>query len=123
MDRYELTRGEGRVKVSLSAHDIGGDLVVYSLNENAHIGAVAVGEYDHQEKRASTSVITRVGHRDDVVAQKAAYLVSKQTKKPTCAIAGVHLDDITEEEIQRVLENADSLVKDFLNQWEQNKLN
>lgn len=44
MDRYELTRGEGRVKVSLSAHDIGGDLVVYIFNENAHIGAVATGE-------------------------------------------------------------------------------
>lgn len=114
MDRYELTRGEGRVKVSLLTHDIGGDLVVYIFNENAHIGAVAIGEYDPKEKRASTSVITRLGHRDDLIARKAAYLVSKQTKKPTCVIAGVHLDDITEEEIQRVLENADSLVKDFL---------
>jgi len=116
VNRYELTRGEGKVRVSLWAQEMGEDLVVCIFNENAHIGAVAVGEYDYKEKRASTSVITRPGHKDDVIAQKAAYLISKHTKKPSCAIAGVHVDDITKEEIQRVLENTDSLVKDFLKQ-------
>jgi hypothetical protein len=49
MDRYEITKGEGRTKVSLLAHYIGSDPVVYIHNENAHIGAVAIGEYDHRE--------------------------------------------------------------------------
>ena len=114
MDKYELTTGEGRTKVSLSAHRMGSDPIVYLYNENAHIGAVAVGEYDHKGKRASTSVITRLGHKDDVVAQKAAHSISKSTRKPVCVIAGIHLENITEIEISKILENTSSLVNEFI---------
>ena len=114
MDKYELTTGEGRTKVSLSAHRMGSDPIVYLYNENAHIGAVAVGEYDHKEERASTSVITRLGHKDDVVAQKAAHSISKSTRKPVCVIAGIHLENITEIEISKILENTSSLVNEFI---------
>ena len=114
MGEHEINKGEGRTRISLRAQGFGGDLIVSIYNENAHIGAVAVGEYDLRENRASTSVITRLGHKDDMIAQKAAYLISKQTKRPSCVIAGIHLDNITEEEIQKLLENADSLVKDLL---------
>lgn len=119
MGEHEITKGEGRTRISLSVQGFGDDLVVSIYNENAHIGAVAVGEYDHRQNRTSTSVITRLGHKDDVIAQKAAYLISKHTKRPSCVIAGVHLDDITEEEIQKFLENTDFMVKDFLRYWEQ----
>jgi len=119
MCEHEITKGEGRTRISLSVQGFGDDLVVSIYNENAHIGAVAVGEYDHRQNRTSTSVITRLGHKDDVIAQKAAYLISKHTKRPSCVIAGVHLDDITEEEIQKFLENTDFMVKDFLRYWEQ----
>ena len=122
VDRYKLTRGEGRIRVSLRAQEMGENLVVCIFNENAHIGAVAVGEYDHKEERASTSVITRLGHKDDVIAQKAAYLISRHIKGPSCVIAGVHLNGITEEEIQKLLENTDSLVEDFVKHWGQHGL-
>ena len=114
MDKYELTKGEGRAKVSLLAYHMRGDLVLCIYNENAHIGAVAVGEYDHNEKRASTSVITRLGHKDDAIAQQAAYLISKSTKRPVCIVAGVHLDNITQEEIEKILENSTIAVEDFI---------
>ena len=122
MGENVLTKGEGRTKLHLSAQSLGGDLIVFIYNENAHVGAVAVGEYAHQEGRTSTSVITRLGHKDDAIAQKAAYLISKHTERPCCVIAGVHLDDITEDEIQKLLRNADSLVEDFLKRWEQTVL-
>ena len=114
MDKYVLTTGEGRTKVNLLAYHMGEDLVVCIYNENAHIGAVALGEYDHKEQRASISVVTRLGHKDDIVAQKAAHLIGKRLKKPVCVIAGVHIDNITEQEIQQVLENVDNLIGDFL---------
>ena len=115
MAKYELTKGEGRTRVALAADDIGSDLIVYIYNENAHIGAVAVGEYDFEHQRASVSVITRLGHKDDAIAQKAAYLISKSTRKPVCVIAGVHINDITSEEIDKTLANADSAVEELLN--------
>jgi hypothetical protein len=114
MGKYELTRGEGRTRVNLSVHSMGNDLVVFIYNINAHLGAVAVSEYDQHQKRASTSVITRLGHKDDAVAQKAAYLISKATKWPTCVIAGIHLDNITKEETAKLLENASNLVEELI---------
>ena len=77
------------------------------------------GEYDHEQNRTSTSVITRLGHKDDALAQRAAYLITKHTKKPSCVIAGVHLDDITAEEIEKLLEVADSCLNDFLKHYEE----
>ena len=114
MVEYEITKGEGRDRVSLRASDMGDDLVVSIYNENAHIGAVAVGEYDYEHKRTSVSVITRFGHKDDVIAQQAAHLISESIRKPVCIIAGVHLDNITREEIDKILENTLSAVEEFI---------
>jgi len=114
VSRYELAKGEGKTKVSLSAYHLGSDLIVCVYNENAHIGAVAIGEYDHKEQRTSTSVITRLGHKDDVVAQKAAHSIAKYTKKPVCVIAGIHIDNITSREIDQVLQNASNLIDELL---------
>ena len=114
MERHELSRGRGRTKVSLLAKNLGRDLVLFIYNENAHIGAVAVGEYDYECERASVSVITRLGHKDDTIAQRAAYLISKSLHKSVCVIAGIHLDNITREEMERLVENATVVVESFI---------
>ena len=114
MRERKISIGEGRTKLTLLAKSLGDDFIVFIYNERAHIGAVALGEYDNKGKRASTSIITRLGHKDDVIAQRAAYLISRKTKRPSCVIAGVHLDHITEEEIREFLANAESLVENFL---------
>lgn len=113
--KYELSKGEGRTGVNLLAGEMGDDLVVSIYNENAHIGAVAVGEYDRETGRVSVSVVTRLGHKDDAIAQKAAYSICKSTRRPVCVIAGVHLDSITAEEIDKILENSTTAVEEFLN--------
>lgn len=110
MEKYKLITGKDRIKVSLSAYRMGDGFIISIFNENAHIGAVAVGEYDLKEKRVSCSVLTRLGHKDDAVAYQAAHAVSKCTKKPVCVVAGIHLDKITESEIDSILKNAKNLV-------------
>lgn len=110
----ELSKGRGRTRVSLQVHSLGGDLVVFIYNRNAHIGAVAVGEWDREHNRASVSLVTRLGHKDDAVAQRAAYMLSKALQKPVCAVAGIHLDDITLPEIKKLVQNAADLVTSYL---------
>ena len=44
-------------------------------------GAVAMGDYDYEHERASVSVITRLGHKEDALAKEAAYLLSKSIEK------------------------------------------
>lgn len=116
MDKLELSQGEGRTAVRISARFMGEDAVIFIYNEHAHIGAVALADYDHKEERVSVSVITRLGHKDDVVAQSAAYRVSKHIKKPVCAISGIHLDNITEVEIKQIVENSNKLVTRFVHE-------
>jgi len=93
---------------------MGTNLVVCIYNDNAHLGAAAVGEYDHEEGRASSSVITLRGHRDDEVAKKQAHVIARHTQKPVCVIAGIHLDDITQDEIAKILDEVDKMVLRFL---------
>jgi gallate decarboxylase subunit D len=110
MKQLLLSEGKGRTKVNLSAQLIGKDLIVCLFNKQGHLGAVAVADFSHSEKRASTSVITRLGHKDDSIAYYAAYKLCKRLRKPVCVIAGIHLDSITEDEIIQISQNCDALV-------------
>jgi len=114
MFEYVLTKGEGRARVNVTVSSMGSDLVVRIYNQDAHIGAVAVGDYDYKHQRASVSVVTRLGHKDDTLAGEAAYLLSKSMRRPVCVVAGVHLDNITAEEIDRILANTKLAVSEII---------
>jgi hypothetical protein len=121
MVEYELTKGEGRARVNVTVNSMGSDLVVRIYNQNAHIGAVAVGDYDYEHQRTSVSVIARLGHKDDALAREAAYLLSKSIRRPVCVIAGVHLDNITREEIDEILANTKIAISEIINVCSQQK--
>jgi hypothetical protein len=114
MFEYMLTKGEGRARINVTVSSMGSDLLVRICNQDAHIGAVAVGDYDHEQERASVSVVTRLGHKDDSLAKEAAYLLSKSMRRPVCVVAGVHLDNITAEEIDRILANTKLAVSEII---------
>ncbi len=114
MKQYQASSGHDRTSVSISAFYQGNGLVVCIFNANAHIGAVALADYDHKEGRAFSSVMTLTGHRDDEVAKKQAHIIARHTKKPVCVIAGIHLDDITRDEIEQIMENAAHLVDEYI---------
>ena len=107
---FEINEGLGKTSVTLSIVYMGNDIVVTIFNENAHIGAVALAEYSFNEQRTSVSVVTRLGHKDDVIAQKTAHAITKETKKPSCVIAGIHVDEINESEILEIEHNSDILI-------------
>ncbi len=111
MKSIKLSQGTGRTGVQLSTQLIGSDLIVCIFNKKGHIGAVAVADYDFKEKRASTSIITRLGHKDDHVAYNAAYKLCRRLRKPVCVIAGIHVDNISKEEIAQITRNCDALLE------------
>jgi hypothetical protein len=102
--------GEGRTRISMSVNRIGEDLIVCLFNEAGHIGAAAVADYSEKENRASVSVITRPGHMEDSLASDAARRLCKAVRRPVCVIAGIHLDNITKEEIAEILKNSERLI-------------
>ncbi len=106
--------GNGRCEVRLLAFSMGQELVVCLYNGNAHLGAIAVGEYDPVSGRASTSVITRTGHKDDAVAVETAHTIAKATRNAVCVMAGIHIDNVTPQEIQQVVENCREAVGELV---------
>ena len=121
MAEQELTKGEGRARVNVTVDSLGSDLVVRIYNQNAHIGAVAMADYDYEHERTSVSVVTRLGHKDDALAREAAYLLSKSMRRPVCVIAGVHLDNITTEEIDKILANTKIAISEIIKVCTQQK--
>lgn len=105
-----LSCGLGRRRIELEARFAGSDLLVFISNENAHVGAVSLAEYDERTERVSTSVLTRLAHKDDAVATAAAYRIAKAAKHAVCAVAGIHMDAATAEDIAEMQRNAAAVV-------------
>jgi hypothetical protein len=109
-----LSRGKKRTEVTLEAERFGSDLVVRIFNGNAHVGAVAVADYDAGHATTSVSVITRIGHKEDRIARNAACRISKAFGKPVCVVAGIHLEKATRDEIRKLVRNSAAAVSAFI---------
>lgn len=102
----KLSRQEGRMQIEVSAIPMGKDFcVVINGGEVPHLGAVAISQSrasldDPNELSASTSVFALVGHKEDEVARKAAHTLTKNSGKNTVVCCGIHLPNITAEEIE-----------------------
>ena len=102
-----ITSGEGKYKVFLEQKKIGGDLIyILGGGEKTHIGGVVICE-----PNKSANVIRLEGHYDDIVLKPIAEEACKKYKTKVVAIGGVHVDDATKEEIDKLVENCRELVK------------
>lgn len=99
-----IKQNVSRTELVLEWSEIGNDLVITLAGGRRHVGAVAVGQYDEKSGHASASVITLPGHRDDEIALYGARRISACTKTATVFIVGIHLDDITANEITEIVD-------------------
>ena len=116
MNDIELECGEGRGWVHLRGFPIGPEWLLVITNSVGHLGSVAVAEYDPGSGRASASVITAAGHRDDLVAKAQAQALAGILKRRTCVVAGIHIDNPTDEELRQLVANSNELVRRFLDE-------
>ncbi len=105
---FNSTLEHGRIRVTLQAIRMGGDLLVaIHGGDRPHIGAVAVshprpGCTVDGLPGATTSVIALPCHREDQLARDAAQRITAGTGAVASVSCGIHLDDITPEEIEWV---------------------
>ncbi|HTX44243.1 MAG TPA: hypothetical protein VMC61_05895 [Methanocella sp.] len=104
----QLSNSWGRIAVTLKAADIGDDLLVTIAGGKAHIGAVAVGI--KTEGMATSSVITVPAHREDRVVKDAAEKLAKVLDRTVVVVAGIHYDDMDQDEIMDTLQLCDEMV-------------
>jgi hypothetical protein len=100
-------------KVDLDVHEIGNDLLILLKGgEKPHIGAVAMAF--PYKNTASASLLSVYGHKDGEIAKPLAEKVAKKLNKTVVLIAGLHIENATEEDIKRLIDNSNIIIEEFL---------
>ena len=103
-------------EVYLDSYEMGDDLVlILKGGEKYHAGAVAMAI--PYKKTASTSLISAYGHKDGDVAKPLAEKVAKSLKKTVVLIAGLHIENASKEDIQKLIDNSNKIVEEFLEEY------
>lgn len=109
-----IKQNAGRMELVLERIMVGNDFIITLTGGNEHVGAAAVGMYDKKSGRASASVISLPGHRDDGIALDCARCISAITMTATVFIVGIHLDDITKNEICEIIAASKQMTNKFI---------
>ena len=113
--------GDDIYKVVAEVKIIGDDLMISVWGgTKPHIGSISVsvprpGLKDGTSMSSTPSVINLIGHKDEVVARKFSEQLAAKFNRNAIATAGVHIDDITENQINIIMQNITALCLDVIN--------
>jgi hypothetical protein len=111
---------EGRFKLEALVKTLGQDfLVAVWGGTHPHIGAVALAVprpslKDKKKTSATSSVLTLVGHKEDVTAKMISEALAAGLKRNVVVTAGIHWDNLKAEEIGRVVELTERLANKII---------
>ena len=100
---------------------VGSDLLVILYGgSKPHIGSVAVAQprpslRDKDQVSSTSSIYNFLGHKDGVVAQKVSETLSALLNRNVVVVAGIHIERITQEGIDKIVENCDTLAGKIYN--------
>ena len=106
----------GAYDIEASAVWIGSDLLVCIWGgDRPHIGSVAAAQprpslKDSDATSATASVLTYIGHKDDVTAKCAAEALAGALATNVVVTAGIHWDNLDDACIKTVIANTKSLM-------------
>jgi len=101
------TSGEGKYKVFLEKKELDTDLIyILGGGERSHIGGVVICEPGKKPRAVKFE-----GHYDYIVLEPIAVAACKKYNKKVVAIGGVHVDNATKDEINKLVENCKELIK------------
>lgn len=119
MEMKKFSFGSMPYTVEAEVRLLGADvLVILSGGTKPHIGSIAVALprpslTDEEIVSSTSSVYNFLGHKDHVIAQRVAEMLSSRLNRNVVAVAGFHIDKITQDGITRVIENCDELAKEI----------
>ena len=112
----DITVERGRLKINMKTFLIGEDLcVIISGGDTPHIGCVTLSVprpslASDTLTSPTTSALTLLGHKDDEPARYVSSFLSSKLNKNVVVTCGIHLDNITPEEIAISWELIDELI-------------
>ena len=112
--------GNGRTAILLSAFGTGGNglCVMLTGGELAHIGGVAYAAPRNKSNAdgitADISTVCGSGHKDVYAAAIAAKKICVSLGETICVTAGIHVDNATPEELERINKNVEAVTDAFI---------
>jgi hypothetical protein len=127
MKKIESIYSDEHSNYSLAATIIGldnDDVVVVVTGGYDHIGAIGLAVprpslEDQNRTSATSSILTMLGHKEDVVAKYVSEKVAAATNRNVVVIAGIHYDNLVQEDLEILREQWVILTKkiiDHINQ-------
>jgi len=116
MKTISVSVKEGRFKLEALVKTLGQDfLVAVWGGTHPHIGAVALAVprpslRDRKKTSATSSVLTLMGHKEDVTAKTVSEALAAAFKKNVVVTVGIHWDNLKAEEIGAINELTKRLV-------------
>ncbi|MGL4450404.1 MAG: hypothetical protein ACRCTZ_04320 [Sarcina sp.] len=116
MKNLILEEGKDKYKIKGIINFCGKDVNVAIIGgEKEHIGAVALAQprkslSDETKISATTSVICAMGHKEDELAKLVAESLAKQFNCIVSASVGIHIDNVTKDDIDKININFNRLI-------------
>jgi len=105
-----ISVGEGRYTVRLESYNVGRDmLIVITGGEEDHIGSATL-----IETQGHLQTIIKKGHQDHIISERMANIIYDKIERDLLVVCGIHIDDASKEEIDRLVDNAQACVDIFL---------
>jgi hypothetical protein len=123
--KVRVSVGDDIYKVVAEVKIIGDDLLISVWGgTKPHIGSISVsvprpGLKDGTRMSSTSSVINLIGHKDEVIARKFSEQLAAKFNRNAIATAGVHIDDITDNQINIIMQNITALCLDVINKMEE----
>ena len=124
MKTIALSLGKAPLRLTVLIIQAGKDIQIY-LGGGAlpHIGSVAISQprpslKDPDQNSCTTSVINLPGHKDDRPAVLFAEGFCKKYSCLTVVSAGIHINDATQEQLEKIMSLAGKLLEKSLTKWD-----
>lgn len=120
---FDVAEEEGKFEVFARVFELGPDcLVIFWGGTRPHIGAVGMAQVrpslrDPNKRAASSSVFTFVGHKEDMVAKMMSEELAKRLGRNTIVAAGIHWDNLTDDEIRIITTLSQSILEDIVKKF------
>jgi gallate decarboxylase subunit D len=100
--------------IELSPIAVGRDLLLLITGGVRHIGAASTAYVDGDNISVSTSAVPH--HKEHTISEAIALKVAAALGKTVTVVMGIHYDDLSKEDITKVVEIVNSKVDQYLTQ-------
>jgi len=118
----KASAGRGKFKVEALAFKVSEGLVVMLVGgEKPHVGAVALSYPEAETGKLAASLLSVPRHRNGEVAKPASRLLARKFKVPVAVVAGLHVDNATRKDVEKLVSNAGKALERLVEALEKGK--